>query len=42
MVSTATKQSKFGLPLLEDTREKIIKYFEVIINVEDKIDYNHK
>ena len=30
MMSTAAKQSKFGLPLLEDTQERIGKIFKVI------------
>ena len=30
MMSTAAKQSKFGLPLLEDTQDRIGKIFKVI------------
>ena len=30
MMSTAAKQSKFGLPLLEDTQDRIVQIFKVI------------
>ena len=28
MISTATKQSKFGLPLTDETKDRIIKLFK--------------
>ena len=31
MMSTAGKQSKFGLPLLKDTQDRIVQLFKVMI-----------